>query len=74
MKTSFLAAVIAPVFSFEKGLNGQNHSFAGSHLPVKKSPQQNFWPSPIEGNFPLSPYHFLGNPEVKCLLLVALLL
>ena len=74
MKTSFLAAVIAPVFSFEKGLNGQNHSFAGSHRPVKKSPQQNFWPSPIEGNFPLSPYHFLGNPEVKCLLLVALLL
>ena len=28
------------VFSFEKGLNGQNHS-SGSHHPIK-SPQQNF--------------------------------
>ena len=30
------------VFSFEKGLNHQNHSTSGSYYPVKKSPQQNF--------------------------------
>ena len=28
------------VFSFEKGLNGQNHSSSGSHHPVKKFPPQ----------------------------------
>ena len=27
-----------PVFSFEKGLNGQNYSSAGSHHLVKKFP------------------------------------
>ena len=37
-----------PIFSFEKGSNGQNHSSPGSHHLVKKSPplQQNFW-SPL---------------------------
>ena len=28
------------VFSFDKGLNGQNHSSTGSHQPVKKSPSK----------------------------------
>ena len=28
------------VFSFEKGLNGQNHSTSGSHPLVKRSPHQ----------------------------------
>ena len=33
------------VCSFEKGSNCQNHSFSGSHYPVKKLPPQgNFWP------------------------------
>ena len=49
IKTSFLAVVIAPVpfsfdikylqngvSSFEKGLNGQNHSSTDSHHPMKK--------------------------------------
>ena len=30
------------VFSFEKGLKGQNHSSSGSHHPIKKLPKQNF--------------------------------
>ena len=47
---SFLAVVVAPVplpfdvqylqngvFSFEKGLNGQNHSSTDFHHPMKKS-------------------------------------
>ena len=28
------------VFSFEKGLNGQNHSSSGSHHPTQKSPSK----------------------------------
>ena len=30
------------VVSFEKGLNGQNHSSSDSHHPIKSLPQQNF--------------------------------
>ena len=30
------------VFSFEKGLNGQNHSLWDSHHPLKKSSKQNW--------------------------------
>ena len=33
------------VFSFEKGLIGQNHSSSGYHHPVKKFAQANF-PAP----------------------------
>ena len=42
------------VFSFEKGLNGQNHSSSGSHHLVWKSHQQNFWP----------PYSHPLNPQI----------
>ena len=34
------------VFSFEKGLNGQNHSSSGFHHPIKKS-TLNKIPSPL---------------------------
>ena len=30
------------IFSLEKGSNGLNHSSPGSHLRLKKYPQQNF--------------------------------
>ena len=40
------------VFSFEKGLNSQNHSSSGSNHPVKKSSKQNFrFPSPINATW-----------------------
>ena len=39
------------VFSFEKVLNGQNHSSLGSHHPIEKSLQQNF-PFPQWGDLP----------------------
>ena len=39
------------VFSFEKGLNGQNHSSSGSHHPLKNSPLAKF-PIPYWGTFP----------------------
>ena len=49
-------------FSFEKGSNGQNLSSSGSHHPVKRFPQQNFWSAPYWGDFPTpTPYHFLEN-------------
>ena len=35
------------VFSFEKGLNCQNHSSSGSLHPVKNSPQENLWFPPL---------------------------
>ena len=38
------------IFSFEKGLIGQNHSASGSHCPVKT-----FTPSKIY-DLPLTPY------------------
>ena len=34
------------VFSFEKGLNGQNHSSSGSHNSIEKSPPAKFPISP----------------------------
>ena len=40
------------VFSFEKGLNGQNHSSSGSHHPIEKSPPAKF----------LIPYHWGDLP------------
>ena len=46
------------VFSFEKGLIGQNHSSSGYHHPVKKFAQANF-PAP-----PLTPYCYLENHVV----------
>ena len=33
------------VFSFEKGLSGQNHSLSDSHNPIKNPPRQNSHPS-----------------------------
>ena len=56
-------------FSFEKGSNCQNHSSSGSHHPVKKFPQQNFWFHLLRGNLPpplhthTQPYHYLENPH-----------
>ena len=55
-------------FSFEKGSNCQNSSSSsGSHYPLKKSPQQNFWfpPTPNDwgGIYPTpTPYCYLENP------------
>ena len=40
------------VFSFEKGLNHENHSSPGSHHPVKNLPQQNFQFPPSWGWIP----------------------
>ena len=40
------------VFSFEKGLNGQNHFSSGFHQPIKKSPHRicdSCFP-PLKGN------------------------
>ena len=34
------------VFSFEKGLSGQNHSLSDSYHPIEKSPKENF-PFPL---------------------------
>ena len=48
------------VFSFEKGLNVQNHSLPDSHHSIKKFPQQNFL-FPTKCIFLLTPYHYLGN-------------
>ena len=45
------------VFSFEKGLSGQNHSLSDSHHLIEKSPLANF-PSP-------SPLTLLGKPWTK---------
>ena len=42
------------VFSFEKGLNGENHSSSGSHHPLKKIPPAKFL-------IPPTPYHYLEN-------------
>ena len=62
IKTSFLAVVVAPVlfpfdvqylengvFSFEKGLNGQNHSSTHFHHPMKKSLPSPKFPNPPLG-------------------------
>ena len=54
-------------FSFEKGLNRENHSSSGSHHPIKKSPQCNFQsPLPTVGNLPppppLSPLPLFAKP------------
>ena len=49
------------IFSFEKGMIGQNNSSSGSHCPVKKIPQQNFWLPPPLGGIPPTPYHYLEN-------------
>ena len=45
------------VFSFEKGLSGQNHSLSDSHHLIEKSPLANF-SSP-------SPLTLLGKPWTK---------
>ena len=45
------------VFSFEKGLSGQNHSLSDSHHLIEKSPLANF-PSP-------SPLTLFGKPCTK---------
>ena len=45
------------VFSFEKGLSGQNHSLSDSHHLIEKSPLVNF-PSP-------TPLTLLGKPWRK---------
>ena len=50
------------IFSFEKGMIGQNNSLSGSHHPVKTSPTKFLIPSPARGNFPPTPYHYLENP------------
>ena len=42
------------VFSFEKGLNGQNHTSAGSHDPIKKYFPAEFPIPPIIGGIPLT--------------------
>ena len=55
------------VFSFEKGLNGQNSLLLRFPPPNKKFPSEKF-PIPTGGNFPLpppTPYHYLENP-VRC--------
>ena len=44
------------VFSFEKGLNGQNHSFSYSNHPVKNPPSK-------ISNFP-HPLMLFGKPYV----------
>ena len=45
-------------YSFEKGSNGQNHSFSGFHRPIKKSPLQNFLLPPLSE---ISPPHPLNT-------------
>ena len=40
------------IFSFEKGLIGQNHSSLGSHCPVKKFPPAKFLIPHPWGEFP----------------------
>ena len=54
------------VFSFEKGLNGQNHSSSGSHHPVKKIPPSKIsdYRSPPP---PPTPYRYLENPACVAL-------
>ena len=47
------------VFSFEKGLNCQNHSLSGSHHPVKKL----LPPSKISDSPPPTPYCYLEKFE-----------
>ena len=47
------------VFSFEKGLSGQNQSSSGSHHLEKKSPQQNSPPLPP---YTYTLYCYLENP------------
>ena len=50
------------VFSFEKGLNGQNHSSLGSLHPVKKFPPVKFAiPPPLGINLPLTLRKILGE-------------
>ena len=44
------------VFSFQKGLNGQNHSSSGSNYKIKNSPPAKFLIcSPLGGNSPTPP-------------------
>ena len=63
------------VFSFEKGLNGQNHVSSDSHHPIKHfPPQQNFSFCPSGGNqIPPSPintiWKTLGLHGASCRLL-----
>ena len=45
-------------YSFEKGWNGQNHSFSGFHHPIKKSPLINFLLPPLSE---ISPPHPLNT-------------
>ena len=50
------------VFSFEKGSDGQNHTFSGSPCPVKKSqPPNKIFDPPTGGNTPHS-LLLLGKP------------
>ena len=52
------------VFSFEKGLNRQNHSSSRFHQPVKKFLPSNISDSPATGGIYPHPYRYLENPTV----------
>ena len=43
------------IFSFEKGLNGQNRSSLGSHNPIK-------FPLPVKFSIPPYPLALFGKP------------
>ena len=50
------------VFSFQKGMNRQNHISSGFLHLVKNPPHQNFWfPPPPKLSTP-TPYCYLENP------------
>ena len=50
------------IFSFEKGMIGQNNSSSGFHHPVKKSPSKISDSLLHWQEFPPTPYHYLENP------------
>ena len=50
------------VFSFEEGLNCQNHFSSGSPHPVKTIPPSQISDSPPPGGIPPMPYNYLENP------------
>ena len=57
IKVQYLQKV---VFSFEKGLNGQNHSPSGSHILIKNTPPAKFLIPPPPPPPPPETFKILG--------------